>query len=66
MKLRYETGKCLELGAATGALSLALMKTGKFDIITSDIDDGGIVEENIHWNYHHNGSEPPRHIPHTW
>ncbi len=33
-KLRYETGKCLELGAATGALSLALMKTGKFDIIT--------------------------------
>lgn len=31
---RYQTGKILELGAATGALSIGLIKLGKFDLIT--------------------------------
>jgi hypothetical protein len=32
--LRYQTGKSLELGSATGALSIALTKIGNFDLIT--------------------------------
>jgi hypothetical protein len=31
---RYENKKLLELGSATGALAIALLKTGKYDIIT--------------------------------
>lgn len=31
---RYSDGKVLELGAATGALAIALTKLGTFDIIT--------------------------------
>lgn len=31
---KYHGAKVLELGAATGALSLALMKSGQFDMIT--------------------------------
>ncbi len=33
-KLRYRSGKILELGAATGALSIALAKSGFDDILT--------------------------------
>lgn len=32
--LRYRTGNILELGAATGALSIALTKSNEFDLIT--------------------------------
>lgn len=31
---RYEQSRLLELGAATGALSISLMKTGKYELIT--------------------------------
>jgi hypothetical protein len=32
--LRYQTGPVLELGSATGALSIALTKIGNFNLIT--------------------------------
>lgn len=68
----YQTGPILELGAATGALSVYLSSDPfKFDIFTSDIDDGisedrGEVEENISYNFKLNKLESPLHIPHTW
>jgi hypothetical protein len=38
---KYSVGKILELGAATGALSLYLCSAPRnFDMVTSDIDDG--------------------------
>ena len=48
--------KVLELGAATGALSIFL-KTSPYcmDMITSDIDDGGEIFDNIVYNYKING-----------
>lgn len=50
------SGKVLELGAATGALSIYLSSTFDcFEIVTSDINDGGEVEENIHYNFTQNG-----------
>ncbi len=48
------TGKVLELGAATGALSLFLKSRG-IDVITSDICDDGEVESNIKYNFELNG-----------
>ena len=46
----------LELGAATGALSIFLQKEPYyFNMITSDIDDGGEVYENLCFNYELNG-----------
>ena len=64
----YKTGPILELGAATGALTLFLSTAPhSFDISTSDIDDDGEVQENIAHNFHLNGNTcPPLHIPHTW
>jgi predicted nicotinamide N-methyase len=52
---KYVGCKILELGAATGALAIFLNMLNntspqKYDIITSDIDDGGIVENNIEFN----------------
>lgn len=49
--------KVLELGAATGALSIFLKSPPYcMDMITSDIDDGGEIFENIIYNYKINGS----------
>eukprot|EP00596_Hydrurales_sp_CCMP1899_P004118 CAMPEP_0119033710 /NCGR_PEP_ID=MMETSP1177-20130426/761_1 /TAXON_ID=2985 /ORGANISM="Ochromonas sp, Strain CCMP1899" /LENGTH=461 /DNA_ID=CAMNT_0006990655 /DNA_START=103 /DNA_END=1489 /DNA_ORIENTATION=+ len=57
----------LELGAATGALSIYLSSEPfKFNIFTSDIDDGGEVEENISHNFKLNSVSSTLHIPHTW
>jgi hypothetical protein len=52
----YQNGPILELGAATGALSVYLRCPPRsFDVITSDIDDGGDVENNIAYNFELNG-----------
>ena len=52
----YNTGKILELGAATGALSMYMMSGSRsLDVVTSDIDDGGEVENNIEHNFVLNG-----------
>ena len=57
----------LELGAATGAMSVFLrLPPFSLEIHTSDIDDGGDVQANIAHNFALNGLEPVRHIPHTW
>jgi predicted nicotinamide N-methyase len=53
----YSHGRILELGAATGALSIYLIKQcDLYDIVTSDIDDGGDVQENILFNFNRNGT----------
>lgn len=51
---RYMTGKMIELGTATGALAIFLRKKA-FIVMTSDIDDGGYVEELVNFNLGHNG-----------
>ena len=66
-KARYDGYPMLELGAATGALSIFLKKLSpSFDITTSDINDEGDVEENVKYNFVHNGLDIVPHIPHTW
>ncbi|GMI42087.1 hypothetical protein TeGR_g13619 [Tetraparma gracilis] len=59
----------LELGAATGLLTLRLAIAGAAGV-TCDFDDTGAGEESIESNIGHNfglnGREPPKHIPHTW
>ena len=62
---RYNNGLMLELGAATGALALHLCALG-CSVITSDIVDDGVVEENIKYNFQHNNQEVVQHVPHTW
>lgn len=63
----FTKGKIIELGAATGALSIFLLKqSGEYDIITSDIDDGGDVEENCLFNFKRNDLKPVLHVPFTW
>jgi predicted nicotinamide N-methyase len=58
--------KILELGAATGALAVYLTLKG-FEVITSDIDDGGEVEDNIKFNFRRNGVlKDIVHVPFTW
>ena len=49
------TGRILELGAATGALSIYLKMKYAFNMVTSDIDDGGDVETNVKFNFERNG-----------
>ena len=64
----YKQGLLLELGAATGALSifLSLPQYG-CQVVTSDIQDDGQVKENILHNYALNGLPTPmQHIEHTW
>eukprot|EP01031_Cornospumella_fuschlensis_P007867 gene7867-9723_t len=64
---KYGSGKFLELGSATGAVAIALLKANKqLEIVTSDIDDEGVVQENIAWNFAINNVELARHIAHTW
>ena len=54
----YSSGKIIELGSATGALAVFLCSPPRnFDVITSDIDDGGIVAENIRHNFILNGND---------
>lgn len=36
------------------------------DMVTSDIDDGGEVEENVKYNFLRNGLSVPVHVAHTW
>lgn len=53
---KYQHSRILELGAATGALSLYLNNIpGDYHMVTSDIDDGGAVESNIAFNFQLNG-----------
>jgi len=64
-KLRDE--RILELGAATGAMSIFLRQPPfSLNVHTSDIDDEGEVQENIRHNFSLNGLGPPLHVPHTW
>ena len=55
---RYlRSGTILELGAATGALSIFIKKQyPHISLITSDIDDGGDVMSNIAYNCERNGN----------
>ena len=53
---KYRSGKILELGAACGALSMFMcLPPRSFDVVTSDIEDLGEVEENIKYNFELNG-----------
>ena len=56
----------LELGSATGLLSLRLSMAGVKDIVTSDVKDDGAVEENIRHNAEINSLPSPKHVAHTW
>jgi len=62
----YNDGKILELGAATGALAIYLQKYYNYDLVTSDYNDGGEIEENIQYNYELNGLVPCPHLPYSW
>ena len=55
--------RVLELGAATGALTIFLRARG-VDIVSSDIADD-VVTENVRVNHELNNSALA-HIPHTW
>ncbi len=60
-------GVVLELGAATGALSVSLaLSVSGLQLVTSDIDDGGEVQANIAHNCSANGVDVFPHIAHTW
>jgi hypothetical protein len=57
----------LELGAATGALSIYVRR--RFPgvrLCTSDIDDGGDVEANVKYNFERNDLSCVPHVAHTW
>jgi len=63
----YRSGTLLELGAATGALALLLrMPQYSINIVTSDIDDGGAVRDNIAHNFNLNNMACVPHVEHTW
>jgi predicted nicotinamide N-methyase len=54
---RYRGGRVLELGAATGALSMCMLSEPiSLDVVTSDIEDEGEVERNIQYNFELNGN----------
>lgn len=54
--LRYHNGIILELGAATGALAIYMKSIfSDYQLYTSDIDDGGEVQNNIQYNFIRNG-----------
>lgn len=65
---RYsDGGDMLELGAATGALSIYLCSIfPHLRLCTSDIDDGGDVQANIQYNFERNGLAGVPHVAHTW
>jgi predicted nicotinamide N-methyase len=53
---RYRGGRILELGSATGAWAIFLASPAQnLPVVTSDIDDGGDVENNIKYNFQLNG-----------
>ena len=62
----YNDGTILELGAATGALAIYLQKYYNYNIVTSDYNDGGEIEENIKYNCELNGLTPCLHLPYSW
>ena len=71
MKHRDRFLQCsiLELGAATGCLSIYLtmmLHPHNTSLVTSDIDDGGEVEANVKYNFLRNGLLEPIHVPYTW
>ena len=57
--------RIIELGSATGALSIFCTKLGLGPLVTSDVDDGE-VEHAVAANFRLNGLEPPPHAAHTW
>jgi hypothetical protein len=57
--------RIIELGSATGALSIFCTKLGLGPLVTSDVDDGE-VEQAVAANFRLNGLEPPPHAAHTW
>ena len=58
--------RVLELGAATGLLSIFLVRRGHV-VVTSDCEtDGEDVERNIAHNFGLNGLPAPPHLPHDW
>lgn len=61
-------GRVLELGAATGILAARLASSPRLcdDVTTSDVDDGGEVEENVRHNLALNDVGVAAHVPHTW
>lgn len=67
---KYSNQLILELGSATGALAIYLYlnnhSSRNFNVMTSDIDDNGEVQENISFNFHLNDLKPVNHIPFTW
>ncbi|KAJ1397822.1 hypothetical protein B484DRAFT_257357, partial [Ochromonadaceae sp. CCMP2298] len=64
---RYSGAPLLELGSATGALAIYLRRLQQnFQVVTSDIDDGGEVAENVAFNSVQNGLAEGVHVPHTW
>jgi len=66
-RLQHADTTCLELGAATGALSIHLSSPPwNFKIHTSDIADDGTVEANILHNFQLNNFNARQHIAHTW
>lgn len=66
-KDRYSSGNMLELGSATGALSIYIRRVfPEVQLYTSDIDDGGEVESNIRHNFQRNGLACVPHVAHTW
>ena len=68
-KARFVDCSILELGAATGCLSIYLsimLQSHQTSLVTSDIDDGGEVEANIQYNFLRNGLLQPIHVPYTW
>lgn len=66
-RLQDKDTRCLELGAATGALSIFLSSPPyNFVIHTCDIQDDGTVEANIIHNFSLNSMQARQHISHTW
>jgi len=61
----FEGKNLLELGSASGALSLFIKKWKNVDVITSDYSDDEI-EKNIRHNYQLNGINDVVHLVHTW
>ena len=57
----YKNLRMLELGAATGALSIVLQRRD-CEVVTSDIEDGGDVCGNIDFNFKLNGISFHRHV----
>ncbi|GMI36092.1 hypothetical protein TrRE_jg11545, partial [Triparma retinervis] len=58
--------RVLELGTATGLLALRMSMSGVSNIVTSDVSDGGLVRDNVLFNFSLNKVPPVPHLEHTW